>query len=161
MFRKNVAAAIAAAALGSAALAVPASAAPIDSVLMNTAGNTFQFGDVNACAPGAAPAAGGILDWNENGGQTTVEPTLDGEICLQNTNATARIVLELYDNNHDVVTRERSPSLSGSGGLLDTSAVSLAAPQVSSSVVDHTHAVLQRWSGGTWVPVFTSALNYP
>ena len=160
MFRKSVAAAIAAAALGSVALAAPASATPTDSVFINAGGNTFQFGDTGACTAGAAPAAGGTLDWNENAAQTTVEPTLDGDQCLQNSFATVRMVLELYDSNHQLVTRERSAPLVGNGSALQTSAVSLAAPQVSSSSVAHTHSVYERRSGGSWVPVAITAQNY-
>ena len=95
--KSNLAAAIAAAALATAALASPASALPIDQVTLDSPGHEFQFGESGSCAAGVAPGAPAELDWNESANENSIRPEIDGDLCLQSTNAEARVAVVYHE----------------------------------------------------------------
>ena len=162
MFRKNVAAAIAAAALGSAALAAPASATPIDTFTIDTQGHTFQFG--NQCAPGAPPGATADLDWRENTNPTppTIAPHLAGYLCLQGTQARTRMQVIYHDDLHQDVSAFSSQPATGNGSPLSAFYVNTGGARVSSGVVTHVLIELQRWDAANqeWDMVARSVQYY-
>ena len=114
----KIAAAVVTAAVASTAFASAASANPIDSFTVNSAGNTYQFG--NSCAPGAAPAANASLNWRNNPAGTSGAPLLAGTLCLQNTTDETRVKVTYHDAAANPITRFITPSLTGTGGPLDT-----------------------------------------
>ena len=149
MFRKrNLAGAAVAAAIASAALAGPAAAAPIDPVTIDTPGHTFQFG--NGCAVGAAPATNGNVDWRYNPAGTNSAPQISGTLCLQGTNALARMAVTYHDANHNVITRFASNPAQGNGSPLNTFAVNAGGSRVSLQVLDHLLVDVERDVAGTW-----------
>jgi hypothetical protein len=156
--KSHIAAVIAAAALVSAA---PASALPIDQVILDTADHEFQFGDQGSCSPGAAPSAPAVLDWNESANGQSVRPAIEGDLCLQDTNAEARVAVVYHTASGQTITKFSSPSLTGSGGPLTTSYVNQIGSRVSKSILHHVHLrVEQPDPAGGWDTV-TEAVLYP
>jgi hypothetical protein len=142
-------AAIVTAIVVSAALAVPALASPNDPVAaIDGPNHTYQFG--GGCASGAAPAAGGNIDWRENGAQTTVAPRLTGDLCLQNTMAEFRVALEYRDNAHALIGRYTSSPATGNGSALNTFAVNVAGPRLASAAMNHVHVQIQQRIANQW-----------
>jgi hypothetical protein len=160
MLKKSIfAAAIAAAALVSAA---PASALPIDQVILNSAGNEFQLGALGSCSPGAAPGAPAVLDWNESANGQSVRPEIDGDLCLQNTNAEARVAVVYHTANGWTITKFSSPSVTGNGGPLTTSLVAEIGARVSKSIVHHVHLRVEEADpAGGWDTATEAVLYVP
>jgi hypothetical protein len=160
--RSNVAKAMAAAALASAALAAPASAIPVDTFTIDSPNHEYQFGDNGSCSAGAAPAAGGRLDWRENVNQTTIAPRLDGDLCLQGTNGRYRMAVVYHDDDHNQVTRFASNPSQGNGSPLNAFAVLAGGPRVDSSDTTHVLVRIEEDLGGNnWVPRTQSVQYYP
>jgi hypothetical protein len=146
----------------SAVLAAPAMAAPFDTVAYNSAANEFQFGDT--CTAGAAPVSSGDeVNWRENLVNNTVSIRLQGNHCLQNTTATARVSIEYYDNAHALLGRYNSLPATGNGGALNQFSVDREGPRLSSAIFNHAHIQEQELVGGVWtnVPGAVELVNYP
>jgi hypothetical protein len=155
----KIAAAVVTAAVASTAFASAASANPIDSFAINSAGNTYQFG--NGCAAGAAPAANANLNWRNNAAGTSGAPRLDGTLCLQNTTDETRVKVVYHDAAANTITRFVTPSLTGTGGPLDTTAILEGGPRISYTILDHVHIdVEHRTPGGNWV-LAASSVQFP
>ena len=161
MFRKsNIAAVLVTAGLASAALASPASALPIDQFTLDT--GTFQYGANGSCAAGLPPGGPGDLNWRENLNQTTIAPYLDGDLCLQGTNAQVRMAVDYHDVNHNVVTRFASNPATGNGSPLNAFAVATGGPRVAVASVNHVIVRIERnVGGGNWNSVASSYQAYP
>ena len=160
--KSNIASAIAAAALAAAALAAPASALPIDQVILDSANHEFQFGAQGSCSPGAAPSAPAVLDWNESANGQSVRPEIDGDLCLQDTNAEARVSVVYHTANGQTITKFSSPSVTGNGGPLTTSLVAEIGSRVSKSIVRHVHLRVEEPDpAGGWDTVTEAVLNVP
>ena len=137
MLKKSyIAAAIAAAALVSAA---PASAQPIDLVTLDSPGHEFQFGESGSCASGAAPGAPARLDWNESANGASIRPEIDGDLCLQNTSAEARVAVVYHDIYGQTVTKFSSSPGTGNGGPLSAFLVADIGARVSKTSTHHVH----------------------
>ena len=157
MFKKfNIAVAIATAAIASTALATPASATP-DPVTLNSAGNTFQFG--NACAPGQPPFLDGVLVWRTIG--NTGAPLLNGTLCLQNTMSQARLRVIYHDAAFNVIDSFVTAPVTGLGNPLDAFAVIDGGPRRSYAVLDHVHVQIQSNAGAGWVIEANSPSIFP
>jgi hypothetical protein len=137
--RKKAATAIIAAFAGSAALAASASANPFDFTAANAGSTQYGIG----CAPVGAPAIGGLVDWNVNAAGTNVTPQLIGDICLRNSNAQARVILEYRDVNHVPITTVPGPTVTGTGAPLDVYPVNVTGLPVAVAAVTHIHVRLQ------------------
>jgi hypothetical protein len=149
--KSNVAAAIAAAALAAAALASPASAQPIDLVTLDSPGHEFQFGESGSCSAGAAPGAPAEVDWNESANGNSVRPEIDGDLCLQNTNAEARVAVVYHDIYGQTVTKFSSSPGTGNGGPLSAFLVADIGSRVSKTSTHHVHLrVEKRNASGGW-----------
>ena len=147
----KLAAAVLTAAVASTAFASAASANPIDSFAINSAGNTYQF--ANGCAPGVAPAANATLNWRNNAAGTSGAPLINGTLCLQNTTDETRVKVVYHDNAipANTITRFVSPSLFGTGGALDTTAILEGGPRIAYTTLDHVHIEVEhRAPGGNW-----------
>jgi hypothetical protein len=148
--KSHIAAAVAAASLATGALASTAFADP---VTIDT-GSEYQLGDYGSCSPGAAPSAPAELLWHENANGTSIRPEINGDLCLQDTSAEARVAVVLHTGGFPVqtVTKFSSPSLIGSGGPLTTSFVDeIAGARVSKSLVHHVHVKIEEPDGaGGW-----------
>jgi hypothetical protein len=155
----KLAAAVVTAAVASTAFASAASANPIDSFSINSAGNTYQFG--TGCTIGAPPAGNAGLDWRTNAGGTSGAPLVDGTLCLQNTTDETRVRVLYHDAGGNTITRFVSPSLTGTGGPLDTTAIVEGGPRISYTILDHVHIEVEhRAPGGNWV-VAASSVQLP
>ena len=154
--KSNLAAALAAAALGAAALASPASAQPIDNFTLDTPNHKFSFG--NGCAAGQPPATNGALDWNLSPGGGAVSPQVIGTLCLQSTNAQARLHVIYHDAVGNEITHYRTNTATGNGSPLNQFAVNRTGPQISLQSVDHVHVDLERDNGSGWGVVDTITL---
>jgi len=155
----KIAAAVVTAADASTAFASAASANPIDSFTVNSAGNTYQFG--NSCAPGVAPAANASLNWRNNPGGTSGAPLLAGTLCLQNTTDETRVKVTYHDPAANPITRFITPSLTGTGGPLDTAVIVQGGSRIAYPTLDHVHIdVEHRAPGGNWV-VAASSIQFP
>ena len=160
----NVAAAVVTAGVALAALTAPAMAATFDRVNIESSNVTheFQFGDT--CTAGAGPTSSGDeVDWQQNAALTTVAPLLVGNLCLQNTTAEARVVLEYRDSNHVVIGRYGSNPAFGNGSSLNAFAVNRAGPRVTSAAINHIHVQIQKRVAGQWQDVAGAVafLDYP
>lgn len=152
--KSNLAAAIAAAALATAALASPASALPIDQVTLDSPGHEFQFGESGSCAAGVAPGAPAELDWNESANGNSIRPEIDGDLCLQSTNAEARVAVVYHDSSGWTVTKFTSSPSTGNGGPLSAFLVADIGSRVSKTSTDHVHLqVEKRNAAGGWTSV--------
>jgi hypothetical protein len=162
MLKKSyIAAVIAAAALVSAA---PASAQPIDLVTLDSPGHEFQFGESGSCSAGAAPSAPAELDWNESANGNSVRPEIDGDLCLQNTNAEARVAVVYHNAGGQTITKFSAAPGTGNGGPLSSFLVADIGSRVSKTIVDHLHLqVEERNAAGGWdaVPGATRVLYVP
>jgi hypothetical protein len=151
----KLAAALATAAIASTAFVSAASAAPIDSFTLNSAANMYQFG--NSCSIGAAPSPSATLDWRNNAGGTSGAPQVSGTLCLQNTTDEARVRVLYHDASGATITRFFSPSLTGTGGQLDTTAILAGGPRINYGTLNHVHTEIEhRVPGGNWVVAATS-----
>jgi Flp pilus assembly protein TadG len=153
--QSKLAAAVVTAALASAAFASAASANPIDSFTINSAGNMYQFG--STCSIGAPPSPSATLDWRNNAAGTSGAPQVSGTLCLQNTTDETRVKVLYHDSTGGQITRFVSPSLTGTGGPLDTSAILDGGPRINYATLDHVHIdVEHRAPGGNWILAGTS-----
>jgi hypothetical protein len=163
--RKGICAAVAAA-IASVALAGAAFAVPNDSIgplNPDPVNNNPQFG--TGCSAGAVPSGVGNLDWNENAAQTTIQPKLTGDLCLQGTTNTYRVALELYFTDggfHSLVSSSTSLPATGNGAALNAFAVNLNGPKLQSAAIHHAHIQIQRQDAGGWTNVGGAAVvSYP
>jgi hypothetical protein len=155
----KIAAAVVTAAVASTAFASAASANPIDTFTINSAGNMYQFG--NSCAIGAWPGTSASLDWRNNAAGTNGSPELNGTLCLQNTTDETRVRVIYHDASGNTITRFVTPSLTGTGGQLDTTAILEGGPRISYTILDHVHIEVEhRAPGGNWI-VSGSSVQFP
>lgn len=155
----KIAAAIVTAAIASTAFASTASAVPIDSFTINSAGNTYQFG--NGCNVGLPATPSATLDWRNNAANTSGAPQIMGTLCLQNTTDETRVKVLYHDSTGGQITRFVSPSLTGTGGPLDTTAIVAGGPRINYATLDHVHIEIEhRAPGGNWVTA-ASSIQFP
>jgi hypothetical protein len=155
----KIAAAVVTTAIASTAFASAASANPIDNVTINGAGNTYQFG--NGCTAGLPATPDATLNWRNNAADTSGAPQVAGTLCLQNTTDETRVRVIYHDALANTITRFVTPSLTGSGGPLDTSVILEGGPRISYTILDHVHIEVEhRAPGGNWI-VAGSSIQTP
>lgn len=144
------------AAIASVALAGSASASPDSAVNIDMPGHTAQFG--TNCQAGD-PADDASMDWQEDAAKTTIAVKLTGDLCLQSTKDTYRVVLEYYyrdphlpaSSDHVKIASVASRPTTGNNGALNTSSVTLTGPRVLSAAVHHAHVQIQvQDASGKW-----------
>jgi hypothetical protein len=162
-----LAAALALAAVG----AGPAAAAPFDRLIINGSnGLTHLGGD---CEDEGKPVTEATIDWHEDLLLGTVEPEVNGEICLQapSNGVQAQVRLEYFNLNlpgphvpNQIIATRFAPTKTGSGppnpNVFDISKGGLP---FNSSLMHHVHVVLSddRATPGTLSDVGSVAIGYP
>lgn len=161
--RFGAAAALLTAALASATIASSASAQQAlgdpDLFTLSPTSWETKFGTV--CQVAGDPLSDAALVWNlDAAGDIT--PQVTGDICVQplSNSVQAQIVIEYYDDDHEVAATRLSKKKTGNGGL-DVFPVDRGELTFGSANIDHVHVVLMddRANPGTLDQVDMTALD--